>query len=212
MRVLSLVVALILLGLAATSAFADFQYVKFVGETQLDGATATTGTINNTVGAPDTVKVTYTAAADADGSVLKLKFIFNAAVSNPGLIFYGIQATGTVTITELSWGVTSSYDPGANPTMNPSATVPTSSTDFSVLTSLSSYSNGGFNPAGGYKTVVVSFTMATSATLTIDAISNPEPGAIVLFALGAASLGGVVWRRRKRRAAASAVCSERGSS
>ena len=34
----------------------------------------------------------------------------------------------------------------------------------------------------------------------LDAISNPEPGTLALFALGAMGLGGVVVRRRRRRA------------
>ncbi len=46
------------------------------------------------------------------------------------------------------------------------------------------------------------FQFQNTSRLTIDAISNPEPGTLALFALGAVGLGGLAWRRRNARIAA----------
>jgi hypothetical protein len=55
--------------------------------------------------------------------------------------------------------------------------------------------------AGNGGTFVVSDGGTLAHALTLDAVSNPEPGTIALFALGAAGLGAFAWRRRRRRAA-----------
>jgi PEP-CTERM motif-containing protein len=73
-----------------------------------------------------------------------------------------------------------------------------------------------FQPAGGgvyaFDTTSMGFTSPTVLVLTfqfdnagdrlaIDAIANPEPGTLALFALGVAGLGGAAWRRRRAQRA-----------
>lgn len=55
-----------------------------------------------------------------------------------------------------------------------------------------------------YDTVLFTFTFTASGgghSFSIDAVSNPEPGTMALFGLGALGLGGLAWRRRARRLA-----------
>ena len=52
-------------------------------------------------------------------------------------------------------------------------------------------------------TLLLTFRVTTSASgdvFVFDAVSNPEPGTMALFGLGALGLGGLVWRRRGRKA------------
>lgn len=66
---------------------------------------------------------------------------------------------------------------------------------------------GNFSFAAGWDRVQFTFIVnggvnaSTADIIEIDAISNPEPGTLALFGLGVLALGGVVQRRRKRRAA-----------
>jgi hypothetical protein len=46
------------------------------------------------------------------------------------------------------------------------------------------------------------YVLIDDVSVTVQAASTPEPGTIALFALGAAGLGGLAWRRRKARIAA----------
>ena len=52
-------------------------------------------------------------------------------------------------------------------------------------------------------TLLLTFRVTTSGSgdvFVFDAVSNPEPGTMALFGLGALGLGGLVWRRRGRKA------------
>lgn len=61
------------------------------------------------------------------------------------------------------------------------------------------YSSANFN-FNTMATVDFVFSFAAVGdTLALNAISNPEPGTMALFALGAAGLGGFAWRRRNAR-------------
>ena len=194
-------VALVLCA-GASSAFADFQYASGAAETQLQGATATSGVIGNTTGQPDGVTVTYT--ADGGGDVVILRFDFTGARQAPGLLFYGITDGGSgVTITSLAWSTDAALD-GADPTSTTftDANVPNASSTFELQSGTVDFNNGGFISGTSYTSVFVTFTLPAAATLTIDAVSNPEPGTMALFALGAAGLGGFAWKRRKTRIAA----------
>src|SRR6185436_14187613 len=62
----------------------------------------------------------------------------------------------------------------------------------------------GLNWSTNFTQVVLTFTVgagAASGRFEIDAVSNPEPGTLALFATGAAALGGFAWKRRRSRAA-----------
>lgn len=199
---------LLILVASSASAFAEFQYASVVTFENLDvdgngtPNVIRTGALANLQGAPDGTTVSY--AFSADTGQVTVGFQFASAVAAPGLVFYGISGTGGtgVTIAVIRW----STDYVSNPT-DPTATglgiaLPTSSTDFAVSTSGGAYNNGGFNPAAGYTAVFVQFVLTPGSTLTLDAISNPEPGTLALFGLGVLGLGGFAWKRRTLRRAA----------
>ncbi len=56
------------------------------------------------------------------------------------------------------------------------------------------------NFSGYYDTIRVTFVIDFNESVVIDALSNPEPGTLALFGLGALGIAGAVARRRRRRA------------
>jgi hypothetical protein len=198
-KTLPLAVALVV-GLGS-SAFADFQFASGAAEQQLQGATATLGAIGNTTGSSDGSLVTYT--ADGGGDVVILRFDYIGSRRSPALTFYGFTDGGSgVTITRLTWSTNTTLD-GTDPAQTTfvDGNVPDASSIFSLQSETLTFNNGGFIPDTAYTSAFVEFTMPAGSTLTIDAVSNPEPGAIALFAFGALGLGGFAWKRRKNVAA-----------
>src|SRR5438034_134349 len=53
--------------------------------------------------------------------------------------------------------------------------------------------------AQNYAFVILHFTLSDNSTLSIDAASNPEPGTIALFGVGALGLAGFAVKRRRAR-------------
>ncbi|MCE9634533.1 MAG: PEP-CTERM sorting domain-containing protein [Planctomycetes bacterium] len=211
----SLVAALafvLAMAFAAPSAFADFQYLStgdaanvVVGSGSLASTTISDGGTDDHAlgGAPDGITVTFTAGAG--GATLRLRLNFDSAASNPGLILYGLTDSGSgVTITQVAWGTGAFSGSFPSSTTIVTTAVPDASSTFSLRTPFDSYSPAF--TAGTNQVAFVFFTLPANATLTLDAVSNPEPGTFALFALGAAVFGGLRLRRRKavRRSGAAA--------
>lgn len=197
------VAAALVFGAGATNAFAAFQYAASssfdAGDSTGVGAGFTATTPGNGAGAPDGNFITLTNATGGTSTAV-LQFTFNSTVHTPGLILYSAGSTGTATITEIRWS-NSSYAAGAFASQNVS--VPGGPTDIFLGGGSFSGGPGGAGFVADLNSIAfVTITLTNGSTFTVDAVSNPEPAAMALFALGAAGLGGFAWKRRKARVVA----------
>ncbi len=184
------------------SAFAEFQYASAVTQTNQQLVTVT-GSVANLVGAPNGTTVTYTGTAGAD-RFFQLRFDFanpiNADGASPSFILYGLVVTGTGQVRHVTWSIdtANSGDPqifGLNRNI-------TSAAEREVLLSVNAFSPA-FVTTTGYQSLFIDFTIVNSGdSITIDAISNPEPGTLALFGVGALALAGFAERRRRAAKAA----------
>ena len=159
-------------------------------------------TLNNTLGAPDGSSVIMNNGAG--GGRVRIMWTFANVVSSPDIVLYQLTGQFGSALFEIAWSATdyaSSVKSTTSPQIGPALSAVAS--DVTVTTAPGTYSGGGF-VAGTYTNLFVTFNFAGGAGITLDAVSAttaaPEPGTFALFGLGAAGLGAMAFRRRRKPA------------
>jgi hypothetical protein len=209
MRFVGSLAAALLFVLAGTS-LADLAYASTAAAGGVTG-TATITNAGNAAGVQNLTLATITRGATIP-STGTLTFTFAKANfakgTNVDLVVYTGQYLNTTppSLTAIvytsSGGGTATYTGaaitmGASPTGN-HKTIP-------VTTAQASYTIVGSFNWNAITNLSLTFSLGSgggaTGTFTVDAISNPEPGAIALFGVGAAGLAGLIVRRRRGRGA-----------
>lgn len=202
------VAAGLVLSMSATS-FADLVYASSITDNRfaisnLDNVTFGSPTLNNGLGPPDGVLILETATGGGGFHALDLIVGFtytSGGAVGPGVTIYGISTTGSVTLDFMTWGTDNTVGNGDDSgTYSINQTLGAGPVDLFVTGPLNSFDTAFAST--NYTYVYFHFSMGDGAVLTVDAFSNPEPGTIALFALGAAGLGGFAVKRRRARLAA----------
>lgn len=200
------VLAGVVVALAAAPALADIEYPtsinSFTGLVGF-GSNGLVGNLQAVDGAyleaPTTVGVipagtTFTLVLNlpvAWGNDLDLHINFGRFPSSDG------SATGTQVWSIATGGIFYTDSNGNTATYNGAAFNPTPFGGVAILAP--QFTIGAFN-ASLISTLTIQYTSVTANTtgpFQFDKISNPEPGTMALFGLGALGLGGMAWRRRK---------------
>jgi hypothetical protein len=199
MKKLVAVAATLVLGVAASTAAADMQYAVQVTRSPT-GSPIVFTPLANATGQEDGVFTTFTNTGGNGVRTLDVIFRFTNTVSAPGLTVWGLSQTGGVTLDAITWQDNAQPGNSQSGSVTLGVAVPGASTNYEIYTATNAYNGDGWQ-VGVYNHAILTFTFQDGATLSIDAVSNPEPGTMALFALGAAGLGGFAWKRRKARVA-----------
>ena len=202
----------LVLGVSSTS-FADLTFASNVSLSNSDGQLGS-NLDSNANGAPDRVfQTTVSTGTFSRSAQLVLSALFQNSGGDVGLVIYTGSPSGlTLTLNRIDIGTNNggtAFLSGLTQALLPAGTAG----DFrrNVITGAgnqTSYTTAGNFAWTDVRSVTLTFTVTGAAgsgqSFQIDAISNPEPGALALFGLGAIGLGGLVWKRTRRTRAVSA--------
>lgn len=210
MRLPSIAAAFVLLG-AAAPAFADIAFPQpttavwtdVTGGLGLGANFVFSPTGPNSLGASDGAKegVQFNNAVTAMTFTALLSFNGVSPVGNPTIVLHRVFVSDATEfqLTGAQW-----QDGGGGTATLSLAPIALTNSSYFLTGSENeaNYSTAGGFSFSNFNSLLLTFTYTPNGgsnphTLLLDAVSNPEPGTMALFGLGALGLGGVAWRRRR---------------
>ncbi len=186
--------AVVVLGFAS-AAYADLSSTSAVAVTSTTGGVSSSGVSGAGLTSIDGV-TGLTLNNPGVAGTATVQFLLSVPAGPGGettFVLFATAASG-VTLTSLEVGTGGT---GAFTSLSTAAPAPALLLAPGVNRFVGSYAGD----VSTYTTFRAVFTVASGGTLSVDKISNPEPGTIALFGAGILGLGGFAWRRRKTLAA-----------
>ncbi|MCE9636401.1 MAG: PEP-CTERM sorting domain-containing protein [Planctomycetes bacterium] len=188
------------------TAFADIAFPSFYTAGTLSAPGGYVGApVNGGLNAVDGTLIGFQLSNPATVYTITMTVQFDLSAAHfpadyPTVVLHGFQFSSSYTaqLTGLTW---STNGAGAITTSAPLAQTLASGDTIKIDGSLFTGLIGAT-----VNQLDITFTVNTGAAggqnFLLDAVSNPEPGTMALFGLGAMGLGGFAWRRRKAKKAA----------
>ena len=204
----------------ASASFADITYATASPPFTpfFSGNIGTATNPANIAGAPDAAYLLFSGDGNMGGGSGSGTFTMDVDFPNQGqndiglLFFTGHSSFGvTVAITQVVFTSSNSgtNNQATNSVINFTLVFITAASQPNVANMLPTANQANYTTQSNFNFGQISriqFTFTVTGytlgkTFEFDAIANPEPGTMALFALGAAGLGGFAWRRRRTRLA-----------